>query len=238
LQLAFGEEAAAARRADGAGFEVATRSAPAGARTHRAANLVFATGYYDHPNRLGVPGEDLPHVFHYYDEPHPFWRKRVVVVGGKNSAAIAALELHRAGASVTLVHRGERLSDSIKYWIRPDIENRIKEGSIAARFATCVTAIREGAVAVRGSAGPAEIEADAVFLLVGYHPDPTLLRSLGVEVGDDLKPAYDPATFETNVRGVFVAGSVVSGRDTNRIFIENGRFHGEAIVGTIAARRR
>jgi thioredoxin reductase (NADPH) len=196
--------------------------------------VVFATGYYDHPNRLGVPGEELPHVSHYYDEPHPFYRKRVVVVGGKNSAAIAALELYRAGATVTLVHRRDRLSDRIKYWIRPDIENRIKEGSIAARFGSRVTEIGPGHVSVEGPRGREEIEADAVFLLTGYHPDTTLLAGAGVKVDPEtLKPAHDPETFETNVAGIYLAGSIVSGRDTNLTFIETGRFHGAAIVRAI-----
>jgi thioredoxin reductase (NADPH) len=208
------------------------------ARARRARNLVFATGYYDHPNPLGVPGEDLPHVSHYYDEPHPFYRKRVVVVGGKNSAAIAALELYRAGATVTLVHRGDSLSDRIKYWIRPDINNRIKEGSIAARFEARVVEITPEHAAIEGPDGREEIEADAVFLLTGYHPDPVLLEGLGVHVDDELlKPDHDPDTFETNVPGVYLAGSIVSGRDTNLTFIETGRFHGAAIVRAILAKK-
>ena len=145
----------------------------------RARNVALATGYYDHPNRLGIPGEDLPHVAHYYDEPHPFYRKPVVVVGGKNSAAIAALELCRAGAKVTLVHRREALADSIKYWIRPDIENRIKEGAVTARLATRVIEIRRDHVVVEGPAGRGEIPAEAVFLLTGYHPDADLFRRAG-----------------------------------------------------------
>jgi thioredoxin reductase (NADPH) len=204
--------------------------------TRQARNVVFATGFYDQPNRMGVPGEDLPHVSHYYDDPHPFYRKHVVVVGGKNSAAIAALELYRAGATVTLVHRREALSGSIKYWIRPDIENRIKEGSVAARFESRVVEITPGRVTVEGPDGREEIGADAVFLLTGYHPDGTVLRGAGVEVDPEtLKPTHDPGTFETNVPGIYLAGSIVSGRDTNRTFIETGRFHGAAIVRAILA---
>jgi thioredoxin reductase (NADPH) len=237
IAIAFGEEALSLAREDG-GFVLRTRRARGGARERRAANVVLATGYYDHPNRLGIPGEDLPHVSHYYDEPHPFYRRRVVVVGGKNSAAIAALELHRAGAEVALVHRGDALSDSIKYWIRPDIENRLKEGAIAARFRTRVAAIQPHAVALEGPAGREDIPADAVFLLTGYHPDAAFMRDAGIRVDPDtLKPEHDPDTFETNEPGLYVAGSVVSGRETGRIFIENGRFHGEAIVRAILRRR-
>ncbi len=206
-------------------------------RARRATNVVFATGYYDYPNRLGVPGEDLPHVTHYYDDPHPFYRKRVVVVGGKNSAAIAALELYRAGATVTLVHRRDALSEKIKYWIRPDILNRIKEGSVAARLDTTVVEITPRVVLVEGPGGREELPADAVFLLTGYYPEPSLLRQVGVRVDDEtLKPEHDPGTFETNVPGIYIAGSIVSGRNTGRIFIETGRFHGSAIVEAILAK--
>lgn len=219
------------------GFSVTLR-ADACEQTREAHNLVVATGYYDHPNRLGVPGEQLPHVSHYYDEPHAYYRKRVVVVGGKNSAAIAALELHRAGAAVTLVHRRETLAASIKYWIRPDIDNRIQAGAIAARFSARVVEIRAASVVVEGGGGREEIPADAVFLLTGYHPDTRLLEAAGVRVdATTLTPEHDPETLETNVRGLFVAGSLAAGNQTSRIFIESGRFHGEAIMKTIGARR-
>jgi bacillithiol disulfide reductase len=210
-----------------------------GDRLRRSRHVVVATGYYDHPNVLGVPGEDLPHVSHYYREAHAYFRRKVVVVGGKNSAAIVALELYRSGASVTLVHRGSQLGSSIKYWIRPDIENRIKEGSIAARFETRVEAIRPDTVLVEGPRGREEIEAEAVFLLTGYHPDCALLTGAGVRVdAATLVPEHDPQTLETNVPGLYVAGAIVSGRETGRIFIENGRFHGQAIVESIRRRRQ
>jgi len=242
LRVSLGEKVVAVER-DGDSFRVTsepdgsdTPGSSAG-RVRRARNVVFATGYYDHPNRLGVPGEDLPHVSHYYDEPHPFYRKRVVVVGGKNSAAIAALELYRAGATVTLVHRRDSLSDRIKYWIRPDIKNRIKQGSVAARFESRVVEITESSVVIEGPEGREELGADAVFLLTGYHPDPELLGNLGVRIdGELLKADHDPETLETNVPGVFLAGSIVSGRNTNRTFIETGRFHGAAIVKAILAK--
>ena len=208
-------------------------------RSRGARHVVVATGYYDHPNLLGVPGEDLPHVSHYYREPHAYYRRKVVVVGGKNSAAIVSLELYRSGATVTLVHRGAELGASVKYWIRPDIDNRIKEGAITARFESRVVEIRPEAVIVEGPKGRDEIEAEAVFLLTGYHPDGALLAGAGVRVdAATLVPEHDPRTLETNVPGLYLAGAVVSGRETGRIFIENGRFHGQAIVESIRSRRQ
>jgi thioredoxin reductase (NADPH) len=228
-------------------FAVETRSSRGVSRVRHARNVVFAIGYYDAPNRLNVPGEDLPHVHHYYSEPHPYYRRRVVIVGGGNSAAEWALELFRSGAHVTLVHRHPELKKTIKYWVRPDIENRIKEGSVAARFNSHVTEIRPTSVIIRaggsvgsgGSGGLGEEEAlpaDAVFLLVGYHTDWDLMERAGIVLGDNNVPRYDPGTFETNVPGLFLAGGAICGRDTSNIFIENGRFHGEKIVATIAGR--
>jgi thioredoxin reductase (NADPH) len=233
LEVAFGEEVLGIER-DGERLVLPTRNLLGDERRRTARNVAYAAGYYDHPNRLGIPGEDLPHVSHYYTEPHPHYRKSVVVVGGKNSAAIAALELFRAGASVTLVHRGPRLSDSIKYWIKPDIENRIKAGSVAARFRTRVVEIRPTSVVLEDETGLAEVPADGVFLLTGYTPDVEMLRRVGVRVDShSLKPEHDPETLETNIPGLFLAGAVASGRETSKIFIENGRFHGEAIVAAI-----
>jgi thioredoxin reductase (NADPH) len=213
--------------------------------TREARAVVLAIGYYDIPNCLGVPGEDLPHVFHYYKEPHPYYRRRVVIVGGKNSAAEAALELFRAGAHVTLVHRRATLGESIKYWVRPDIENRIKEGSIAARFETRVVEITRESVIVEPVAGGLQgagreaIPADAVLLLTGYRPDVDLMRRSGIRCHDEtLSPDLDAETFETNVRNLFIAGGAVAGRNTGSIFIENGRFHGERIIKVLAERLR
>jgi thioredoxin reductase (NADPH) len=237
LRIALGETVLSIARRNAA-FAVTTRTAKGDVR-REARWVVVATGYYDHPNRLGVPGEDLPHVFHYYDEPHPYYRKRVVVVGGKNSAAIAALELHRAGAAVTLVHRRTELGRSIKYWIKPDIDNRIQEGVISARFGAQVVEIRPESVVLESAVGRETLPADAVFLMIGYTPDVGLLREAGVTIDEaTLQPAHDKVTFETNVPGLFVAGALASGRETSRIFIENGRFHGEAIVKAIVARSR
>jgi thioredoxin reductase (NADPH) len=240
LQIAFGEQVRSVAKEDDI-FAVETRSAKAVRRIRHSRAVVLATGYYDHPNMLNVPGEDLPHVHHYYSEPHPYYRQRVVIVGGGNSAAESALEMYRAGAYVTIVHRWRELKSTIKYWVRPDIDNRIKEGSIAARFNTCLKEIRPTSVVVTAAPGGAtsseeELAADAVFLLVGYHADWELQMAAGVELTDRRAPVYNPETFETNVPGLFVAGGALAGRDTGNIFIENGRFHGEKIAEVIANR--
>jgi thioredoxin reductase (NADPH) len=238
LQISFHETVTAIER-DGGAFAVTSTDGAGVSRARHARAVVLAIGYYDRPNRLGVPGEDLPHVSHYYDDAHPYYRRRVVVVGGKNSAAEASLELFRGGAHVTLVHRRAALGESIKYWVKPDIENRIKEGSIAARFNTTVAAITPTHVVVEGQGTRDEIPADAVFLLTGYHPDVDLMRRAGVRIDPEtLAPAYDPETFETNVPNLFVAGGAIAGRQTGTIFIENGRFHGERIIATLSGRLR
>jgi bacillithiol disulfide reductase len=206
-------------------------------RVRQSRAVVLAIGYYDRPNMLGVPGEDLPHVSHYYTDAHPYYRQRVVVVGGKNSAAEASLELFRGGAHVTLVHRHATLGDSIKYWVRPDIENRIKEGSIAARFESRVVEIRPTGVVIERHGVRETLPAEGVFLLTGYHPDVDLMRRAGIHCDPDtLAPAMDKETFETNVPNLFIAGGAVAGRHTGNIFIENGRFHGERIVKVLSER--
>ena len=200
---------------------------------------MIATGAYDYPNICGIPGEDLPHVSHYYTQPHPFYRKRVVIVGGKNSAAEAALDLYRAGASVTIVHRRAALGDSIKYWVKPDIENRIKEGSIAARFNTSVREIRPTEVVVQTEGLPDTIPADGVFLLTGYGADTTLLRNSGVELNSETHgPVHDTETFETNIPGLYVIGAMVAGVQSGKVFIENGRFHGQQAIDAIVKGER
>lgn len=215
-------------------FAIETRSERGVRRVSHARTVVIATGAYDVPNLLGVPGEDLPHVSHYYTEPHPYYRKNVVVVGGRNSAAEAALDLYRSGARVTIVHRRAALGESIKYWVKPDIENRIADGSIAARFSTRVVEITPSLVMVESAGLREEIPADAVFLLIGYRSDPVLLRNAGVDLDPDTRgPVHDSETFETNVRGLFVAGAVTAGIESGRIFIENGRLHGEVVVKSI-----
>jgi thioredoxin reductase (NADPH) len=220
-------------------FVVQSRSRLGVDRAREARAVVLAMGYYGLPNLLGVPGEDLPHVSHYYGEAHTYYRERVVIVGGKNSACEAALELYRNGAHVTMVHRGAALGDSVKYWVRPDIENRIKEGSIAARFSTRVVEIRPTDVVVESAGGRETLPADGVLLLTGYRADPAFLRGIGITVDPEtLVPAHDPSTFETNVPNVFIAGGQLAGTRTGTIFIENGRLHGERIAQVLGERLR
>jgi thioredoxin reductase (NADPH) len=240
LQISFHEQVVSIEREEEGGevvFTVTTRTGRGVKRVRQARAVVLAIGYYDLPNYLGIPGEDLPHVSHYYTDAHPYYRQRVVVVGGKNSAAEAALELFRGGAHVTLVHRHATLGDSIKYWVRPDIDNRIKEGSIQARFETTVCEIRPTDVVVQRDGAREEIAADGVFLLTGYHPDAALMAAAGIQVDpESLAPALNQETFETNVPNLFLAGGCVAGKATGNIFIENGRFHGEKIITELAAR--
>jgi len=205
---------------------------------HRARKLIVSTGYYDLPNHLNVPGEELPKVSHYYDEPHPYFDRDVLVVGGKNSAAIAALELWRHGARVTLVHRGAELHRHIKYWIKPDIENRIKRGEITAYFSTTVERIGLDDVLLRTPEGEKTLRNDQVFALTGYKPDFAFIESLGIELDpkNSRCPVCNRQTLESNVPGIYVAGVVVAGERTNEIFIENGRFHGALIAKDLAAK--
>jgi len=199
---------------------------------YRARKLVIATGYYDLPNYLGIPGEDLTKVKHYYHEPHPFYGLDVLVIGGKNSAAIAALDLWRHGAKVTLVHRQAEMHRHVKYWILPDIKNRIKNGEIAAYFSSNVTNIAEDDVTLSTPQGSVTLANHFVFALTGYHPDFNFIERLGVTLDEanDRCPACDPATLESNIPGIYLAGVVVAGERTNEIFIENGRFHGQLIA--------
>ncbi|HUA98044.1 MAG TPA: YpdA family putative bacillithiol disulfide reductase [Terracidiphilus sp.] len=202
-----------------------------------ARKLAIATGYYDLPNMMGIPGEDLGKVHHYYDDPHPYFGMDVLVIGGKNSAAIAALELWRHGARVTLVHRGAEMHRHVKYWIKPDIENRIKHGQIGAYFRTRVLEIAPDTVLLQTPWGRETLKNDFVFALTGYHPDFDFLEGLGVRFeGDDRLPRCDPETLESNVPGVYLAGVIVAGSRTNEIFIENGRFHGRQIAAALAAK--
>ena len=234
LDLRLGERV---ERVDGSegNFTVHTRSENGTRHEYSARRLIIATGYYDLPNRLGVPGEDLPHVSHYYTEPHAYWREDVVVVGGKNSAAEAALDLYRAGANVTLVHRRADLGNTIKYWVRPDIENRIKAKQVKALFETHVLRFEPGSVRVRGPEGEKIVPAAQVFALTGYHPDFTFLRSLGIVLDPETnKPSLDPKTLQSNVPGIYLAGVVIGGNHTSEIFIENGRFHGKQIAAALA----
>jgi len=204
-------------------------------RQYRSGHVVLATGYYDLPNLMNIPGEDLPKVSHYYLETHQFFGRRVAVVGGGNSAAIAALDLYRYDAEVTLVVREPELSRHIKYWIRPDLENRIKEGSIRAMFGSRLEEIASNWILVRNTQGETlRLQNDFVFALTGYHPDFDFLRSAGVRIDPvTCRPACDPESRESGVAGLYLAGVIIAGLDTNEIFIENGRFHGKQIVADI-----
>jgi thioredoxin reductase (NADPH) len=206
---------------------------------HAARNVVVSTGFFDQPNLMGVPGEELPKVTHYYREPYPYVRQKVAIIGAKNSAAKAALDCYRHGAQVTMIVRSGELSDKIKYWIKPDLENRIKEGSIKALFNTAVQEIRESSIVVATPEGPREIENDWVLATTGYHPDYEFMEAIGLEFRDDQyrTPAFDEATFETTRPGVYIAGTVCGGYLTSRWFIENGRFHARQIAMHIAGGR-
>jgi thioredoxin reductase (NADPH) len=205
---------------------------------HRARKLVIATGYYDLPNYLNIPGESLSKVFHYYNDPHPYFGLDVLVIGGKNSAAIAALDLWRHGARVTLVHRGPEMHRHVKYWILPDINNRIKNAEITAFFSSTVSSITEDEVTLHTEEGEQTFPNHFVFALTGYKPDFEFLEALGVTLDpdNDRCPACDPATLESNVPGIYLAGVVVAGERTNEIFIENGRFHGKQIATDLLAK--
>jgi len=205
---------------------------------YRARKLVLATGYYDIPNQLDVPGEDLAKVIHYYKEPHPYYDHDVLVVGAKNSAAIAALELWWTGARVTLVHRGAGISRSVKYWIKPNIENRIKANEIPAYFHSHLVEIKPDSVRLSTPGGEVTLKNDFVFALIGYRPDLEFLHSLGITLSAEGRPRTNPDSLESDAAGIHLAGVIVAGMHTNEIFIENGRFHGEQIAKAIAAKLR
>ncbi len=196
-----------------------------------ARKLILSTGYYDRPNYMNIPGEDLPKVTHYYKEPHPYFDHDVIVIGAKNSAAIAALELWRHGARVTLVHRGAGISEKVKYWIKPDIENRIKNGEVKAYFHSSVKEILPEEVILSTPEGRLRLKNDFVLAMTGYHPDFEFITRLGIKLsGPDNRPEVSPETLESNVPGIYLAGVLIAGNRTNEIFIENGRFHGGVIA--------
>jgi thioredoxin reductase (NADPH) len=223
---------------DGA-FLVRTRDEFNAAHEYHSKKIILATGYYDRPNLLGVSGEDLPHVSHYFTEPHPYWNQDVVVIGAKNSAAEAALDLFRAGARVTLIHRGAELGKSLKYWVRPDIENRIHAGEIRALFNTQVTRFEPDQVCVKNGNGERSLPAAQVFAMTGYQPDYQFLERQGIRLDPETrKPACNPETHESNVPGIYLAGVIIGGKQTSEIFIENGRFHGKQIIAAMTGKGR
>jgi thioredoxin reductase (NADPH) len=216
-------------------FEVFTTDRNGSPRTYDARKIVLATGYYDIPNRLGVPGEDLPKVLHYYKDPHPYYNHDVAVIGGKNSAAIAALELLWSGARVTLIHRGPAISDHVKYWIKPNLENRLHSGEIRGYFNSRVMEILDGSIRVATPEGEVALPNGFVFSLIGYRPDLEFLAALGIALDPaTARPRTNPATLESDRPGIYLAGVIVAGMHTNEIFIENGRFHGRLIAEAIA----
>lgn len=204
---------------------------------YSAKNIVIATGYYDQPNLMNVPGEDLPHVHHYFKEGHPYFNQQVVVIGGKNSAIDAALELNKAGADVTVVYRGDQYSPSIKPWVLPEFEGAVKSGEIQMLFGTTVEAITETDVVCTVRGHQQKIPAQFIFAMTGYHPNHDFLRKIGVSFDEESgRPFLDEETMETNVPGIYVAGVLAAGNNANEIFIENGRFHGEQIAQAIQAK--
>jgi thioredoxin reductase (NADPH) len=220
---------------DGA-FQVFTTDRLECAHVYQTRKIVLATGYYDVPNMLDVPGEELGKVLHYYKEAHPYYNHDVAVIGAKNSAAIAALELWWTGARVTLIHRGAGISDSVKYWIKPNIENRIKNGEIRAYFHARVVEIRPDSIRVATPDGEVLLKNDFVFALIGYRPDLAFLNATGIALEPDtLRPRTNPETLESARAGIYLAGVIVAGMHTNEIFIENGRLHGRLIAEAITA---
>jgi len=231
LPIHFQERVTAIRGGD-KDFLVETETTEGLRRKYAGRKIILATGYYDLPNWMGIPGENLPKVSHYYTDPYPYYRQKVAVIGGANSAAVSALDLYRHGAEVTLIHREPELSRHIKYWIRPDIENRIQEGSIHAFLDSEVKEIAEHWLCVERKNGERiRLENDFVFALTGYHPDFDFLRRAGVEIDSQTqRPKCHAETLESNVPGIYLAGVIIAGMDTNEIFIENGRFHGRQII--------
>jgi thioredoxin reductase (NADPH) len=208
------------------------------AHHYESRKVILSMGYYDVPNKLNVPGEDLPKVIHYYKEAHPYYNQDVLVIGAKNSAAIGALELWWTGARVTLVHRGEGIHANVKYWIKPNIENRIKNGEIPAYFRSTVEEIGEDSVRLNTPQGQVTLKNDFVFAMTGYRPDTKFLDAHGIHFDpESSRPYTDPETLESDRKGIYLAGVLVAGMHTNEIFIENGRFHGKKIAEAIAALR-
>jgi thioredoxin reductase (NADPH) len=221
---------------DGA-FQVFTTDRLGSSHVYHARKIVLATGYYDVPNMLDVPGEELDKVRHYYKEAHPYYNHDVAVIGAKNSAAIAALELWWTGARVTMIHRGPGISDSVKYWVKPNIENRIKNGEIRAYFHSRVVEIRQDSIRIATPDGDVSLKNDFAFALIGYRPDLAFLNATGITLEPDtLRPRTNPETLESERAGIYLAGVIVAGMHTNEIFIENGRLHGCLIAQSIASK--
>ncbi|RHW41226.1 YpdA family putative bacillithiol disulfide reductase [Neobacillus notoginsengisoli] len=208
-------------------------------QVYEAPYVIIATGYYDNPNLLGVPGESLDKVFHYFKEGHPYFDKDVCVIGGKNSSVDAAIELHKAGARVTVLYRGSSYSQSIKPWILPEFDSLVRNGAIRLEFEAHVEEITKNSVVFRKGNEQITLKNDFVFAMTGYRPDHGFLRKIGVQIDEDSgRPLFHPETMETNLPGIFIAGVIAAGNNANEIFIENGRFHGGQIATAISGRSR
>ncbi len=233
---AFEEVMSVDKREDGL-FIVRSKKQNIDEQTYETPYVIIATGYYDHPNYMGVPGEDLEKVFHYFKEAHPFFDRDVAVIGGKNSAVDAALELEKVGARVTVLYRGSEYSGSIKPWILPEFESLVRNEKVKMEFNTRVIEIKEKSLVYENNGGLKEIQNDFVFAMTGYHPDHTFLAKMGVGIeGETGRPLFNPETMETNVYGIFISGVIAAGNNANEIFIENGRFHGGLIAKELLKR--
>ncbi|MEK4058778.1 MULTISPECIES: YpdA family putative bacillithiol disulfide reductase [Paenibacillus] len=239
LEIAAYEEALSVERLEDGSFAVHTITKRGEQLTHAASNVVISTGYFDQPNMIGIPGEELPKVTHYFGEAHPYTGMKVTVIGGSNSAVDAALELMRVGASVDMVYRGASISQNIKPWVRPIFESMVAKEKITLHLESRVTEITPGSVIVTKSNGETlELDNDFVLALTGFRPSRTLLSSAGAIMDDEQdKPAYNPSTMETNIPGLYVAGVIASGRNANEVFIETGRGHGKLIADHIISKR-
>jgi len=229
LSVRLFEEVQSCQKKEDGLFQVATSKA-----NYQAENVIIATGFYDVPNLMNIHGEDLPKVIHYYKDPHYYAFSKVLVVGANNSSVDVALETYRKGAEVTMVIRGNDIGPNVKYWVRPDIENRIKEGAIKAYFDSCLKEIKANSVVVATPEGDIEIENDFVAAMTGYQPNFDFLEKLGVALNENKVPNYNPETMESNITGLYLAGVVCGGMDTHKWFIENSRVHAEQIMRDIA----
>jgi thioredoxin reductase (NADPH) len=232
LNVRLYEKVKAVNQTDGT-YDVATKK-----NNYQAKAIIIATGFYDIPNLMNIPGEDLPKVHHYYKEPHPYYGQKIAVVGAANSAVDVALETYRKGAEVTMVIREPAIQDNVKYWAKPDIENRIKEGSIKAYFNSHITTVRENQIDIAGPEGQTTIANDYVLAMTGYLPDFSFLQNLGIQLGNDAMrtPFHSTQTMETNVPSVYLAGVICGGLQTNKWFIENSREHADLIIQDLKAK--
>ncbi|MDQ0299470.1 thioredoxin reductase (NADPH) [Salibacterium salarium] len=215
-------------------FYVKTQKQTGAYKMYNASKIIVATGYYDNPNLMEIPGENLPHVYHYFKESHPFFQKKVTVIGGKNSAVDATLALEQAGAEVTVLYRGEEFTKEVKPWILPDFHSLVRHGAVTMEYEAEVNRITSSHVHYKKNGKELAVETDFVLAMTGYHPNHTFLQRMGVKIeGDTGLPIHNKETMESNVKGIYIAGVIAAGNDANEIFIENGRHHGEKIAASI-----